>query len=142
MRRHSLTNIPERFLRGVFVVALVVGCAGDGAAIPDGGSGTSGITISTASGERLAFEPAEMTVAGPGRLEFTFRNGSTLPHNMVFTGGLSGGTRTIVAPATEDEVVIHLPAPGSYPFVCTIHDGMAGAIIVAGPRSGYGGAAG
>jgi plastocyanin len=30
-------------------------------------------------------------------------------------------------------VVIDLPAPGSYPFVCTIHDGMAGAIIVAGP---------
>ena len=53
----------------------------------------------------------------------TFRNGSSVAHNLTFTGGLSVATRTIVEPGAVE--VLHLvpPAAGAYPFVCTIHSG-------------------
>ena len=93
------------------------------------------MTITTASGDRLAFEPAETSVAGPGSLVIVFRNASTVPHNLVFIEGASASTNTIVQPGTTDEVVVDLPEPGSYGFVCTIHEGMAGTVMV-GSASG------
>ena len=64
------------------------------------------MTITTAPGETLAFEPAETTVAAAARVKLTFRNGSSLAHNLVFTGGLTGATRTIVEPGTSDELLL------------------------------------
>lgn len=88
------------------------------------------VTITTAPGETLAFEPAETTVRGVGAVAMTFRNGSSLPHNLVFTAGLTAATQTIVTPGTSERLLLVPPAPGAYPFVCTIHDGMAGTLIV------------
>jgi plastocyanin len=88
------------------------------------------LTISTAPGERLAFEPAEPTIRATGPISLTFHNGSSLAHNMTFTAGLEAGTRTIVRPGTSDQLLLAPPPPGDYPFVCTIHDGMAGRLII------------
>ena len=88
------------------------------------------VTISSAPGETLAFDPAEITVRAAGPITVTFRNGSSLAHNLVFTAGVTGATRTIVEPSTSDELVISPAAPGAYRFACTIHDGMAGTLIV------------
>ena len=87
------------------------------------------MTITTASGETLAFEPAEITVRAAGPIVLTFRNGSSLPHNLTFTAGLTAATRTIVEPGTSDRLVLSPPASGAYRFVCTIHDGMAGTLV-------------
>ena len=89
-----------------------------------------GVTIATAAGPRLAFDPAETTVAAGSSIVVTLRNASSVPHNLVFVDGSGAGTRTIVEPDTSDEFTLDVSAPGTYPFVCTIHDGMAGAIIV------------
>lgn len=123
MRRPPLSGRRSAFAVALVLVAL--GCAGE-----QGSPSPAAITISTAPGERLAFDPAQATVTGPGMVEITFRNGSALAHNLVFTGTVEAGTRTIVEPDTEDEVVVDLSARGAYPFVCTIHDGMAGEVIV------------
>ncbi|HYH92255.1 MAG TPA: cupredoxin domain-containing protein [Candidatus Saccharimonadales bacterium] len=88
------------------------------------------LTIATAPGETLAFEPAETTVQAGGPIAITFRNGSSLTHNLVFTGVLTGATRTIVEPDASDEVHLAHPAPGVYPFACTIHEGMGGTLVV------------
>jgi plastocyanin len=133
VRRHQLTDRSGRN-QGLFVAllaAVVVACsvaAGEG---PD----RTTVTITTASGDRLAFEPAETAVGGPGPVAIVFRNASTLPHNLVFIEGATASTNTIVQPGTTDEVVVDLPEPGSYRFVCTIHEGMAGTITV-GSASG------
>ena len=86
--------------------------------------------ITSAPGEMLAFEPAEITIRASGPITITFRNGSTLPHNLVFIAGLSGATRTIVEPGSSAEVLLAQSPPGTYPFACTIHDGMGGTLIV------------
>ena len=88
------------------------------------------MTITSAPGETLAFEPAETTVQAAGPITITFRNGSSLAHNLVFTAGLTAATRTIVEPGTSDQILLAQAAPGAYPFACTIHDGMAGTLIV------------
>jgi plastocyanin len=51
----------------------------------------------------------------------------------VFTGGQKAATRTVVEPGTSDQVLFDPPTPRAYPFVCTIHTGMAGTLIVARP---------
>jgi plastocyanin len=35
-----------------------------------------------------------------------------------------------VDPGTSDEILLTGAAPGRYPFACTIHDGMAGTLVV------------
>ncbi len=91
---------------------------------------SAAVTFTTAMGETTAFDPAEAAVSAAGPIAITFRNRSTLPHNLVFTAGLTATTRTIVEPGTSDELLIGPLAPGTYPFVCTIHDGMAGKLVV------------
>jgi plastocyanin len=59
-----------------------------------------------------------------------------MPHNLTFTAGLEGGTQTIVKPGTSDQLLLAPPPPGAYPFVCTIHDGMAGRLIVQAASAG------
>ena len=93
-------------------------------------SPTAGVTISTAAGETAVFDPTRASVKADGPITVTFQNGSALPHNLTFTGTLTAATRTIVDPAASEELRLAPLAPGSYPFVCTIHDGMAGTLLV------------
>jgi plastocyanin len=129
VRRHPLAGRLSRLLGGILLAPLLVGCAAAGPnakATPP----AVGVTITSAPGETLAFEPAETTVRAAGPVVMTFRNGSSLSHNLVFTAGLTAATRTSVEPGTSDQLLLVPPAPGVYRFVCTIHDGMAGTLIV------------
>ena len=109
---------------------LVVGCIAMGPAASASPPVSAAVTITTATGETTAFDPAEAAVSAAGPIAITFRNRSSLPHNLVFTAGLTAAKRTIVEPGTSDEILISPLAPGTYPFVCTIHDGMSGKLVV------------
>ena len=98
-----------------------------------GSVATSAVTISSAPGEATTFEPAQASVTASGPIAVTFHNRSSLPHNLTFTGALTAATRTIVEPGASDGVLLAPLAPGSYSFVCTIHDGMAGTLEVEAP---------
>lgn len=112
------------------VAPLLVGCLVAGAGATSAWTAAVEVTITTAPGDTLAFEPATVTVRTTGSIALTFRNGSRLQHNLVFTDGLIAATRTIVEPGTSDQLLLGPGAPGRYPFVCTIHDGMAGTLII------------
>jgi plastocyanin len=129
VRGHPLIDRRFQLLGGVLLALLVVGVAARTMSTAMSTTAVS-VTISTAPGETLAFDPAQITVPAAGPITVTFRNGSTLAHNLVFTAGVTGATRTIVEPGTSDELVLTPPRPGAYPFACTIHDGMAGTLIV------------
>ena len=88
------------------------------------------LRVTTAAEDRLAFEPSELRVPAGGLITLTFQNASSMPHNLTFTEGLEAGTDTIVKPGTSDQLLLAPPPPGAYPFVCTIHEGMAGRLIV------------
>jgi plastocyanin len=92
---------------------------------------TARITIGTDTGTELKFDPAEVTVQAGGDVEVTFENRASVPHNLTFQAPLNVATETVVAPGTSGTVELTAPAPGEYAFVCTLHPGMGGKLIVA-----------
>jgi plastocyanin len=117
-------------MRALLAGFLLMGCfASDSPAALARPAATS-VTIATAPGETLAFVPAEVTIVGGGPIAVSFWNQSSIAHNLVFTGEPQGATRTIVEPGDGDEMVLDPGEPGRYPYVCTIHDGMAGMLVV------------
>jgi plastocyanin len=112
------------------VALLVAACLG----APPAPSATPpraiALRVATAAGDRLAFEPSELRVSSGSLITLTFQNASSMPHNLTFTEGLEAGTDTIVRPGTSDQLLLAPPPPGAYPFVCTIHEGMAGTLVV------------
>jgi plastocyanin len=135
VRGHPLIGRRRQLLGGILLALLVVGVAARMVSTATSAAAVS-VTIRSAPGETLAFVPAEITVRAAGPITVTLRNGSSLAHNLVFTAGVTGATRTIVEPGTSDELVLTPAAPGDYPFACTIHDGMAGTLIVLDPAAG------
>lgn len=121
------------WLGGLVVASMLAGCSVNGSTTASPPIGAVGVTITTAPGETLGFQPAEMTIRAAGPVEIMFRNGSSLDHNLVFTDGLTAATRTIVKPGTTDRLQLAPPSPGAYRFVCTIHEGMAGTLVVEAP---------
>ena len=92
------------------IPALIIWCVvastpGANAQVP-GAIASLEVQVEIASGEqRIPWQAAEIVLVDPG-------------------------TRTIVRPGTSDQLLLAPPPPGDYPFVCTIHDGMAGRLIV------------
>lgn len=125
-----------RILVRILGTLLLVGCVGAGPSPTAAPGPAVAVTITSTPGDTTAFEPAKTTVRAKGPIEVTFRNASSVAHNLVFTTGLTATTRTIVEPGTSDRLVLVAPAPGAYPFVCTIHDGMEGTLVVQATVSG------
>lgn len=88
------------------------------------------MTIGTAPGETAGFVPAGMSVPAGKAVQLTFLNESAVAHNLVFTTGVTAGTDAIVDPGTSQTLSIGPLAAGTYRFVCTIHEGMAGDLVV------------
>jgi plastocyanin len=129
VRRHQIAGRPIQLLGGIVKAVLLAGCVAAQATPIVTPSAAVGVAISSAPGEMLAFEPVETVVRATGPITVTFQNRSSLPHNMTFTG-LTAATQTIVKSGSSDQLLLVPPGPGAYPFVCTIHDGMAGRLIV------------
>jgi plastocyanin len=90
------------------------------------------ITIGTDTGAELKFDPAELTVKAGADVRVTFENRASVPHNLTFQAPINVATSTVVAPGTSETVQFKAPAAGEYPFVCTLHPGMGGKLIVEG----------
>jgi plastocyanin len=93
------------------------------------------ITIGTDTGAELKFDPAELTVEAGADLRVTFENRASVPHNLTFQAPINVVTETVVAPGTSETVELTAPTPGEYAFVCTIHPGMGGKLIVEADQS-------
>ncbi|MGH3571954.1 MAG: cupredoxin domain-containing protein [Pseudonocardiaceae bacterium] len=111
----------------VAVLGLVLGCGG-GAGSPAGGGGGPAATPSapdTIVIKNFTFMPASLTVA-PGT-KITVINQDQAPHTVTAddksfdSRTISGGQRGEITAPTK---------PGSYPYICTIHQYMKGTLIV------------
>lgn len=130
MRRHPLIHTFSRLTVAIGLVVVLVGCQATNAttSAPPGGIR---VAVATAPGETLAFDPSEIQVGSVVPVTMTFRNASSVAHNLTFTGGLSIATRTIVEPGAVEVLHVVPPSAGRYPFVCTIHAEMTGQLVVA-----------
>ena len=132
MRRYPLTERAREGARLLGLVLLLGGCAiGAGKAASD----TIDVSVRTAAGEHLAFTPSDVSVPSGVRVRVTFTNGSSFPHNLVFTSGIAAATPTIVEPGETAQLAFKPAEPGAYTFVCTIHDGMHGTLTVLAPTA-------
>lgn len=114
-------------------VALAA-CGGGGG--PEGSGGTAvtatgpadAQVVTVESNERIEFVPATVNAA-VGTLTLTHRNAGAVPHNLVFTDKSLGGTETLTE-GKEEAITLTFTEPGTYVFVCTIHSGQEGKVVV------------
>jgi glucose/arabinose dehydrogenase/plastocyanin len=90
------------------------------------------ITVGTDTGAELRFEPGEVSLPAGADVRLTFENRSTVPHNLTFQGPPNVATSTIVAAGASETLEFKAPDAGEYAFVCTLHPGMAGTLLVEG----------
>ena len=97
-----------------------------------GGGDVVEITVGTDEGSELLFDPLEVSVPAGATVRLTFVNESTVPHNLTFGEPINAATATTVAPGEEETIEFVAPEAGEYEFVCTLHPGMEGTLIVEG----------
>ena len=110
------------------------GTAPGGSAAPSGSAAAGGevveLTVGTDTGTELLFDPTEVTVTAGATVRLTFVNESTVPHNLTFREPIDAATENIVQPGEEETIEFTAPEAGEYTYVCTLHPGMEGTLIV------------
>ena len=112
---------------GLAAALLLAACSGDSAATTTTAGAATTAPAGTEFGvvmESFSFTPAELTVPVGATVTWTNRHGAR--HDVVAADGtfespLFGEGETFSFTFSE---------PGEYPYVCTIHPGMEGRIIV------------
>lgn len=79
---------------------------------------------------RFAFSPTELTAPQHGAIVVEFDNRTSAPHTLVFLEPIDRRSGVIVDPGGHDRLAFTTPGPGTYRFVCTVHEDMAGVLIV------------
>jgi plastocyanin len=110
----------------------VAACGGSHAPKSGGGTGAadgpaSAQTFTVHGNDRDQFSP-QTIVAKVGTLTLTLQNGG-VPHNLTFQN-TSLPSIGVVSGASTKSSVLNLSAPGTFMFVCTIHPGMQGKLVV------------
>ncbi len=118
----------------VLTAALVLTACGGGGE-ESGGEGSVTATgpadaqvATVVSNDQIKFAPATVN-AKVGTLALTHRNGGSIPHNLVFADKSLGGTETLTGGKSET-ITLTFKEPGTYDFVCTIHSGQDGKVVV------------
>jgi plastocyanin len=123
-----------RVSRALVVLSLgaAAACGGSHAPTDGGGVGTAAgppgqQTFTIHGTDRQQFSP-QTVQAKVGTLTLTLQNGG-VPHDLTFkTPGLPG--ISVVSGSATKSTTLHLTAPGTYVFLCTIHPGMDGKLVV------------
>ena len=102
-------------------------------AAPSGEAGgdTVEITVGTDTGAANEFVPTEVSVPAGATVVLTFVNESdSVPHNLTFGDPINAATATTVPPGESETIEFTAPEAGEYIFVCTLHPGMEGVLVV------------
>jgi plastocyanin len=114
----------------VFGIALSLAACTSGTSAPTGGSGSSGGTPSNSHAitiKNFAFAPHTVTVA-PGAT-VTITNDDQVAHTVTSrTGGFDTGDIA----AGQSKSFTAPKSPGTYAYICSIHQYMSGTLVVSG----------
>jgi plastocyanin len=120
-----MRRLPALLVPAVLAVAVVLaGCGGD----DGGGAGAAaapvtGVTEVAAKDNR--FTPAAIQVPAGTEVTWRFEDGF-VPHDVKADGFSSGD------PQRKGTFTHTFDRAGTYPYRCTIHDGMTGRVVVTG----------
>jgi plastocyanin len=121
MRRLPLPLLPL----ALAATLVLAGCGGDQGG-GNGGAGATpvtGVTQVAAKGNR--FTPAAIQVPAGSTVTWAFKDGF-VPHDVAGDGWASG------EPRRSGTFSHTFDRPGTYPYRCTVHDGMTGRVVVTG----------
>jgi plastocyanin len=117
----TVRRLPALLLALALAAVVLTGCGGDGG---DGGADAApvtGVTEVTAGDNR--FSPAAIQVPAGTTVTWEFKD-RFVPHDVSGDGFTSGDPRRRGSFAHAFE------QPGTYPYRCTLHDGMEGRVVV------------
>lgn len=90
-------------------------------------------TITIGMDDKLRYDPSTVK-AKVGTVTLTVSNTGTVPHDLRFDGNDLGRTSSIDGDRSEDLSVV-FPRAGTFTFVCTLHSGMDGKVVVSAVAS-------
>jgi plastocyanin len=94
--------------------------------VTPGADGVETVQVTEAGANRYRFVPDTIT-ATAGKIRITFRNTDVVPHNLTFST-LSAGSSRVATPTLrgggEQSIEFTVSTPGTYGFVCTLHQGL------------------
>jgi len=119
----AMRRLPTLLVPAMLAAAIVLaGCGGD-----DGGGGAADATTVTGVTEVAAkdnrFTPAAIQVPAGTAVTWRFQDGF-VPHDVTADGFTSGD------PRRKGTFAHTFDQPGTYPYHCTVHDGMTGRVVV------------
>jgi plastocyanin len=132
----------NRTVADVDVSGLVYGInAGTATLTAQSGAVSSGAPITVTAGgsftlqrtvqmpaNPFSFSPAQTDILVTGTVSFEF---AVDDHNVIFTSGSgSGKPADITPPVHSTTVTRQFNTQGAFPFVCTLHPGMSGTVVV------------
>lgn len=130
----------SRTAPALLALLLLTACGGsgddDGATATDApeavtaeqGAGGQTVTVDSAS-DPNRFIPERVQIAAGGDVTLTFTNSGSSPHDLVVED-VDGARTEIISGGEEETVTFPVPAAGTYSFVCTVHPGMDGELVV------------
>jgi plastocyanin len=132
-----MLHLPRRFGVGVIGLVLILAACSSASSPsasqqPAAGGEVVEITVATDTGAAMVFDPAEITVPAGATVRLTFTNAATVPHNLTFDDPINAATENVVDPGASQTIEFIAPDAGEYTFVCTLHPGMEGTLLVEG----------
>lgn len=118
----------------LLATALVLTACGGGGGSEGGGAAVTATgpadaqVVTVESNDQIEFAPATVN-AKVGTLTLTHRVVGAIPHNLVFDDKRLGGTETLTE-GKQEAITLTFSEPGTYDFVCTIHSGQDGKVVV------------
>ncbi len=109
------------------VVGTVLAIAGSGLL---GRGPIPPVEVRVLSASDFEFEPTTVSVPAGARVNLTFRNDSSEPHTLIMLEPIALNSGRLVHPGEVESLEFVAPSAGSYTFVCNVHEGMVGTLLV------------
>jgi plastocyanin len=120
MRRLPILLVPL-----ALAAVVLAGCGGQGSGGNGGADAASVTGVTKVAAKDNEFTPPAIQVPAGTEVTWTFKD-RFVPHDVTGQGWSSG------EPRRSGTYAHTFDNPGTYPYRCTVHDGMTGQVIVTG----------
>jgi plastocyanin len=118
----AMRRLPFLLVPLALAAVVLAGCGGDGGG-NDGADAAPVTGVAEVAAKDNQFTPPAIEVPAGTTVTWEFEDG-LVPHDVTADGWTSGD------PRRKGSFTHTFDAPGTYPYRCTVHDGMTGRVVV------------